>query len=197
MESIDLLLKKAKNDNEAMEKVLNIFKPQVTAICRQYFLIGGDSDDLIQEGMIGLYCAVNSFDNNKNDNFASYANICINNRLKSLIKSAKSKKNQPLNDYVPIDIRDDYEENSIASKIVLLSHNITPEKVSMDKQYRENMETQIKSLLSDKQYSILIMFLNGYSYIEIAKKIGKNIKFVDNNIQAIKKKLKSLKLDQL
>lgn len=196
MENTELLLQKAKTDNEAMEKVLNIYKPQVTAICRQYFLIGGDNDDLIQEGMIGLYRAVNSFDSAKNDNFASYSNICINNRLKSIIKSAKSKKNQPLNDYISIDVKDEYENNSSA-KIVILSHNISPEKVSMDKQYRENFETQIKSLLSDKQYSILIMFLNGYSYNEIATKINRNIKFVDNNIQSIKKKLKTLKIDQL
>ncbi len=182
------MLKLAKTDPETMEQVLDYYKPKVSAISRQYFLLGGSVDDLIQEGMIGLYLAVMDYDGQKNDNFSTFASMCIHRKIQTAVRKAKSKKNMPLNDYYSIDVQD----GDTSAKIIVLSHNVNPEKISITKQNDEILTNEIKSLLSSAQYSILIMYLSGYSYSEIADKIDKNIKFVDNSIQSIKRKLRTL-----
>lgn len=182
------MLKLAKTDPETMEQVLDYYKPKVSAISRQYFLLGGSVDDLIQEGMIGLYLAVMDYDATKNDNFSTFASMCIHRKIQTAVRKAKSKKNMPLNDYYSIDVQD----GDTSAKIIVLSHNVNPEKISITKQNDEILTNEIKSLLSTAQYSILIMYLSGYSYGEIADKIDKNIKFVDNSIQSIKRKLRTL-----
>lgn len=184
------ILKLAKTDPETMEQVLDYYKPKVSAISRQYFLLGGSVDDLIQEGMIGLYLAVMDYDATKNDNFSTFASMCIHRKIQSAVKKAKSKKNMPLNDYYSIDVQDGDDDSH--AKIIVLAHNANPEKISITKQNDEMLTNEIKSLLSSTQYSILIMYLSGYMYSEIAEKIGKNIKFVDNSIQSIKRKLRTL-----
>ena len=104
MENLDELILKAKNhDQNAMDQLLQRFKSKVIAISREYFLIGADFDDLIQEGMIGLYRAINVYDPNKNHNFSAFASLCIHRQLQNAVKNANRKKNSPLNSYLPIE----------------------------------------------------------------------------------------------
>ena len=99
MSQINEVVTRAQNgDFESMEYILKIFKPKVTAICREYFLLGADFDDLSQEGMIGLYKAVVAYKPDKNSNFASFATMCIHHQVQNAVKVASSKKNHPLND---------------------------------------------------------------------------------------------------
>ena len=103
MEDILNLIKLAKNhDEQAMDELLGMFKPKVIAISREYFLVGAEFDDLIQEGMIGLYKAIGIYDETKNHNFSAFASLCIHRQLQNAVKNANRKKNNPLNTYLPI-----------------------------------------------------------------------------------------------
>ena len=196
MEIFELIKKAKLGDIESMESILQFFKPKVNAICREYFLIGSDFDDILQEGMIGLYKAVQNYQKEKNDSFARFATMCIHRQIQSAVKIANAKKNLPLNDYFSIN-----EEGAIESdgertaQILLVTKDRIVEKISLQKEKNSYIINQIKSLLKPEQYKILILYLNGYTYSEIAEISELSTKKIDNTIQIIKKKLKKLKLD--
>lgn len=186
----DLVLKAKQGDVQSMETILKCFKPKVTAICREYFLLGADFDDILQEGMIGLYKAVNGYDLNKNNNFPKFASMCIHHQIQNAVKMANSKKNYPLNDYVSISVDGQVDGEDESPKIMLQADNSHTEQNSLNKESLRNIYTQIKDNLSTEQYKMLLMYLNGYSYSEIAGQFGVTNKNVDNQIQAIKRKLR-------
>lgn len=193
MQEINESVVKAKQgDMQSMDNILNYFKPKVVAICREYFLIGADFDDILQEGMIGLYKAILGYEQDKNENFSSFASLCIHRHVQNAVRRATSKKNQPLNDYLSINIEGGVgdEENSI--KILLKAKDKGAEQISLDREQNKLFYNKIKDELSGVQYQVLLMYLNGYAYNEIATKLDLNTKRVDNQIQQIKKKLKRL-----
>lgn len=193
MSQINEIVVKAQNgDFESMEYILKFFKPKVTAICREYFLLGADFDDLLQEGMIGLYKAIVGFNENKNDNFSLFASMCIHHQIQNAVKIANSKKNLPLNDYISISIQGSFSENDDEPKLILQATDKCAEQLSLDKESEYSLHKKLQQVLTSEQYGILLMYLNGYSYSEIALKHEITNKKVDNNIQAIKRKLKTL-----
>lgn len=193
MSQINELVIKAKNgDFESMEHILQYFKPKVTAICREYFLLGADYDDLNQEGMIGLYKAIVGFDVDKNDNFNHFATMCIHHQIQNAVKIANSKKNQPLNDYVSISVEGGFNQDEDGPKIILQATDKCAEQQSLDKERERILHEKLKQVLTFEQYGILLMYLNGYSYAEMSLKFNITSKKVDNNIQAIKRKLRIL-----
>ncbi len=193
MSQINEVVAKAKlGDFESMEYILKFFKPKVTAICREYFLLGADFDDILQEGMIGLYKAVMGYNDAKNDNFSNFAKMCIHHQIQNAVKVANSKKNHPLNNYVSISIEGKFGENEDEPKIILEAKDKGAEQLSIDKEREQLLHQKLKQVLTNEQYSVLLMYLNGYSYVEIAKKHNTTNKKVDNNIQAIKRKIKTL-----
>ncbi len=177
-----------------MEELLQQFKPKVIAIAREYFLIGADFDDLLQEGMIGLYKAINVYDESKNNGFSSFASLCIHRQLQNAVKNANRKKNIPLNSYLPIK----YYDGSTSSdddgtlKLVIVDDNSDIEQNYIDKEMNLIMMSKVKTTLNKDQFAILKQFLAGYSYSVIAKNTNLTVKKVDNTLQAIKKKLRSL-----
>lgn len=191
------LIEKAKlGDTESMEDILQFFKPKVNAICREYFLIGADFDDILQEGMIGLYKAVQNYNKGKNDNFSRFASMCIHRQIQSAVKIANAKKNLPLNDYFSINEEGAIEnDGEYGAQIILVTKDRIVEKNLTQKEKNADFINQIKNLLNQEQYKILILYLNGYSYSEISKLSNQTVKKIDNTIQTIKKKLKKLKLD--
>lgn len=196
MESIDELIIKAKNNDEnAMEQLLQRFKSKVTAISREYFLVGADFDDLIQEGMIGLYKAINVYDPNKNHNFSAFASLCIHRQLQNAVKNANRKKNSPLNSYLPIEyyggVKTDADDSF--SKLIIVDDNSDFEKQFIDNEMNAIMISKVKNILTDVQFKLLKMFLNGESYINMAKALNISTKQVDNMLQSIKKKLRTIK----
>lgn len=193
LEVNDLILKAQQGDENAMESIVNLFRAKVTAISREYFLVGAGLDDIIQEGMIGLFKAVYVYNPQKNHNFGSFATLCIERQIQTAIKNANRKKNSPLNSYVPIsqfDDRDDDEENL---KLVLADDDSDIEQNYINKELNVVVMSKIKSLLTDEQFKLLKMFLNGKSYVEMAQEMNVTTKQIDNNLQAIKRILKSLK----
>ncbi len=194
-EIISNLIKKAKNhDQEAMDELFQCFKPKVIAISREYFLVGAEFDDLIQEGMIGLYKAINVYDETKNSCFSAFASLCIHRQLQNAVKNANRKKNTPLNSYLPIKYYDGTsssdEENVL--RLVIVDDNSDIEQNYINKEVNTIVISKIKDMLSNEQFNILKQFLNGDSYTLIALSNNLTNKQVDNKLQAIKKKLRTL-----
>ena len=195
IEIVDLIKRTKQHDDEAMEKLLQFFKSKVTSISREYFLLGGDFDDIIQEGMIGLYKAIQSYDETKNANFGAFASLCIHRQIQNAVKNANRKKNSPLNQYLPIKYFDgsgSSDEDSVL-KLVIADENSNVEQNYIDKEISTIVLSKVKDCLSEEQFQILKLFINGESYSEIAKKLNISSKQVDNSLQAIKKKLKTIK----
>ena len=192
---IENLITKAKShDSEAMEELLQQFKPKVIAISREYFLIGAEFDDLIQEGMIGLYKAIGVYDASKNHSFSAFASLCIHRQLQNAVKNANRKKNNPLNSYLPIKYYDgssSSEEDSIL-RLVIADDNSNIEQNYIDKEINTIVISKVKDMLTEEQFKVLNHFLNGDSYGLIAEKNNMTSKQVDNMLQAIKKKLRTL-----
>ena len=202
MQEIEIvnLIKKAKsNDQNAMEELFQFFKPKVIAISREYFLVGADFDDLLQEGMIGLYKAINVYDEQKNSNFSAFASFIIHRQLQNAVKNANRKKNNPLNSYLPIK----YYDGSTSSdddqvlKLVIVDDTSNIEQNYIDNELNLIMMSKVKSVLNEMQFAVLEKFLKGETYSKIAKDLSITVKNVDNTIQAIKKKLRNLDIKEM
>ncbi len=194
------LIKEAKNNNQnAMDELLQFFKPKVIAISREYFLAGADFDDLIQEGMIGLYKAINVYDEQKNAHFSAFASFVIHRQLQNAVKNANRKKNNPLNSYLPIKYYDGStsSEDDHVLKLVIVDDNSNIEQNYIDKELNLIMMSKVKSVLNEVQFAVLEKFLKGESYSKIAADLNLTVKNVDNIIQAIKKKLRNLDIKEI
>lgn len=191
---LDLIEKARTHDQDSMEELLQVFKPKVIAIAREYFLVGADFDDLIQEGMIGLYKAIIVYDGEKNHNFGAFASLCIHRQIQNAVKNANRKKNVPLNQYIPINymggVREGEGDNQV-TRIIRDDSNFETEIVM--KEANAILLSRVSELLSQEQFELLTLFLNGETYQNIAIKTGKTSKQVDNMLQAIKKKLRTIK----
>lgn len=180
----------ASGDKDAEEELTKRYLRVVRICSRPYFLVGGDSEDLIQEGMIGLLSAIRQYDSSREVSFKTFAEKCIRNRIISAVKSAASLKNQPLNDFVPIE-----SLQSDESHISLLASGLnrkTPEEQVLASESEESSKTfysSFKDTLSKFEATVLDEYLNGLSYQEISDITNKTSKAVDNAIQRIRRKL--------
>lgn len=191
----NLIIRAKNNDEQAIDELFSVFKSKVNAISREYFLIGADSDDLIQEGMIGLYKAINVYDAEKNHNFSAFASLCIHRQLQNAVKNANRKKNSPLNKYVPIKYYDGSSESEDENiiRMVIVDDTSDIEQNFVDKESNAILLSKVKNVLNDLQFTVLKKFINGESYSAIAESVDLTTKNVDNMLQAIKKKLRTLK----
>ncbi len=184
--------------NEAQEMILNKYKNFVRAKARTYFLVGADSDDIVQEGMIGLYKAVRDFKADKLSSFRAFADLCITRQIITAIKTATRNKHLPLNSYISLNkpIYDDDSERTLMD-VITEETVCDPEELMLHKEAVASIEVKIGKELSSFEKRVLELYLDGCSYQEIAENLGKHIKSVDNALQRIKKKLyKCIKLDQ-
>lgn len=177
----------------AMEAILNRYKGFVSSKARPYFLIGGNHEDMIQEGMIGLYKAVRDYLPDKQASFHSFAEICITRQMITAIKTATRQKHQPLNSYVSLS-RPAYDENSdqTLADVVLGSSCMNPEELIINKESYTACERAISKALSKLEHRILSLYLEGKSYQEISDQIGKSPKSIDNALQRVKRKLERI-----
>ncbi len=179
-------------DMEAMDFLMNKYKNLVRSLARPLFLVGADKEDLIQEGMIGLYRAIRDFRKEKEVSFQHFAEICINRQMYSAVKRSNTKKNQPLNNYISIDSMRGTEEQEIPIEKLLgmsFGKNRNPEQLVIDKESANVLEYTIVGQLSKMERQVLFYYMKDYSYNQIAAAVGKEVKAVDNAIQRIKKKL--------
>ncbi len=177
-------------DSIAEEFIINKYKKLVKMKARSYFLIGADTEDIIQEGMIGLYKAVRSYQFKKISSFKVFAELCITRQIITAIKSATRQKHIPLNSYISLN-RPIYNEDSDRTLLDIvdsLSGN-DPQDLFLNNEKLGNLKKRIKRVLSDLERDVLEAYLEAKSYQEISEELGRHVKSIDNALQRIKRKL--------
>ena len=186
------LIKLYRDGNEdAIDIIFERYKYLVRKKAKAMYIAGGDNDDLIQEGMIGLYKAVRDYNEDRQASFATFAGMCINRHMMSAVTASNRKKNIPLNSYVSFDAPADGDEQSGTRLVEVLKpdNEQNPEYMFIDREHTRLLEDKIVSALSVYEKKVLDMYLEGKDYIEIAKELNKQPKSVDNAIQRIRIKV--------
>lgn len=193
MSENDIINLAQKRENAAMEYLLEKYKPLVRQKTRKLFLIDGDKDDLIQEGMIGLFKAVRDYQVGKDAAFRTFADLCISRQLYSAIKKSNRLKNQPLNSYVSIYSDEFSDADELAGDRTVISSgsdNIAnPEAIMIDRENAIDMQNKMFDKLSKMEREVLKRYLEGMTYQEIAADMEKSPKSIDNALQRIKGKI--------
>ena len=174
-------------DRVAEEVLVTRYNRLVRSCARPYFLVGGDSEDLTQEGMVGLIKAVREYDADKAATFRTYAEICIRNRLYSVLRAAAREKHKVLNQSISLDTPD-FDSNSYTSGTNHLEQR-NPEDDVIDREHTAALLTGVRKQLSEFEAEILEYYLDGLSCREIAETVGKSPKSVDNAVQRIRRKV--------
>jgi len=178
----------------AQDYLLNKYKTFVKTKSRAYFLIGADKEDIIQEGMIGLYKAIRDYQNNKKASFRSFAELCINRQLITAIKAASRQKHMPLNSSVSLNktVYEDEGENTYINMIESAEAVTSPETIFIGIENRNFIVENIMTTLSSFEKRVLNLYLQGKTYSEIAQIMEKSEKSIDNALQRVKKKTEKL-----
>ena len=186
----DIVLKASKGDKIALEYIIKKYKNFVKAKAKSYFLIGADKEDIIQEGMIGLYKAVRDFDASKTNSFKGFADICITRQIITAIKTATRQKHIPLNSYISLN-KPVYDEESERTLLDIIATSIVtdPEELIISKEELKHIESKMNELLSDLELQVVEYYLNGKPYQYIADKLKRDVKSIDNALQRVKRKL--------
>lgn len=189
----ELLEKVQTGDTGAVDYILEKYKNLVRQKARTLFLIGGDKDDLIQEGMIGLYKAIRDFKIEKDHKFYPFAKMCISRQIYSAIKASNRKKNMPLNTYIsiyaPVYTKNEEGKTIWLETMIETRQTQNPEKMIIDKERVTVIETELSKCLSNFEKEVLGLYLEGRKYGQIAIRLQKSPKSIDNALQRIKGKL--------
>ena len=177
-------------DSLSEEYLLNKYKNFVRSKARSYFLIGADHEDIVQEGMIGLYKAISDFKQEKLSSFRAFAELCITRQIITAIKTATRQKHIPLNSYVSLN-KPLYDEESDRTLLDILMEGTTsnPEDMIINQENLGNIRQKINEVLSGLEQEVLAAYLDGKSYQEIAEALGRHVKSIDNALQRVKRKL--------
>ncbi len=176
-------------DGDALVFLLNKYKNFVRSKARSYFLIGADHEDIVQEGMIGLYKSIRDFQPSRLASFRSFAELCVKRQIITAIKAATRQKHVPLNSYVSLN-KPLYDEESDRTLLDVIEGRVTnPEDLYISKEDLKGIHAQMDQLLSDLEKQVLEAFMDGKSYQEIADNLGRHVKSIDNALQRVKRKL--------
>ena len=177
-------------DSEALDYLIQKYKHFVRGKARSYFLIGADREDIIQEGMIGLYKSIRDFRGDKLTSFKAFAELCITRQIITAIKTATRQKHIPLNSYVSLD-KPIYDEDSDRTLLdVICGNKVTdPEALIINQEEFDDIEDKMGEILSDLERQVLRLYLDGRSYQEIAEDLKRHVKSIDNALQRVKRKL--------
>ena len=190
--SDEQIVKLIKDDNnkEALEFLLDKYKELVNMKVGKYFIIGAEREDMIQEGMIGLYKAIQNFECEKQSSFKSFANMCVERQMITAIKTSNRQKHMPLNGYLSLNSSAGEEDEEGKDLMDIFNANLIedPLETITKKEYYKDIENTIDKSLSEFEKQVLKGFINGQSYEQIATKLDTQAKYVDNAIQRIRKK---------
>jgi len=176
-------------DGQALAYLLNKYKNFVRSKARSYFLIGADHEDIVQEGMIGLYKSIRDFQPDRLASFRSFAELCVKRQIITAIKAATRQKHVPLNSYVSLN-KPLYDEESDRTLLDVIEGRVTnPEDLYISQEDLARIQKQISEILSDLERQVLDAFIDGKSYQEIAELLGRHVKSIDNALQRVKRKL--------
>lgn len=177
-------------NNYALEYLINKYRGFVRAKARTYFLIGADREDIIQEGMIGLYKAIRDFREDKLSSFRAFAELCITRQIITAIKTATRQKHIPLNSYISLN-RPIFDEESDRTLMDIISEDSVndPEEMVINREEFSGIEAKMGEILSALECEVLSLYLQGSSYQEIACGLDRHVKSIDNALQRVKRKL--------
>ena len=181
---------KEDDDRAALNYLIHKYRNFVRAKARSYFLIGADREDIIQEGMIGLYKAIRDFRNDKLSSFRAFAELCVTRQIITAIKTATRQKHIPLNSYVSLN-KPIYDEDSDRTLLDVLSgaRISDPEELVISREEFIGIEAKMEEILSDLEWHVLMSYLDGKSYQEIAADLHRRVKSIDNALQRVKREL--------
>ena len=190
----EILERIKQGDQPAIDYLMEKYKYLVRSKAKALFLIGGDKDDLIQEGMIGLYKAIRDYQTGKDSSFFNFADLCVSRQIYSAIKASNRKKNIPLNTYISLYApaygdNGDMEEKETLVDIIYQKNVSNPEELVIDKENTSMIEYELVRRLSDLEKQVLGLYMQDLKYIQIAEVLGKEPKTIDNALTRIKTKL--------
>ena len=186
----ELVREAQQNNGTALEFLLNKYKNFVRTKARSYFLIGAEREDIVQEGMIGLYKAIRDYRSDRQTSFRGFAELCITRQIITAIKTATRQKHIPLNNYISLN-RPVYEDDAEHTLLDIITDDVptNPEDVLIDREDLLIIEERTGEMLSPMEKSVLALYIEGKSYQQISAELGRHIKSIDNAIQRIKRKL--------
>src|SRR5207302_1454830 len=177
-------------DDHASEYLINKYRNFVRVKAKAYFLIGADREDIIQEGMIGLYKAIRDFKADKLSSFRAFAELCITRQIITAIKTATRQKHIPLNQYISLN-KPIYDEDSERTLLDVMASQKTsdPEELVINQEVSQDIKERIQENLSELESQVLLSYLEGKSYQEMARDLGRHVKSIDNALQRVKRKI--------
>ncbi|MGN7477655.1 RNA polymerase sporulation sigma factor SigH [Solibacillus silvestris] len=177
-------------NTDALDFLISKYRLFVKAKARSYFLVGADKEDIIQEGMIGLYKAIRDFKEDKLASFRAFAELCITRQIITAIKTATRQKHIPLNSYVSLD-KPIYDEESERTLMDIITSPISddPEYLMINREDYTYLEQKMGEVLSELEQQVLVRYLEGQSYNEISEELNRHVKSIDNALQRVKRKL--------
>ena len=177
------------NNTLAYEYLILKYRNFVKSKARSYFLIGADKEDILQEGMIGLYKAVRDYRNDKQASFRAFAELCITRQIITAIKTATRQKHTPLNSYGSLNKHMYDDDDRTLMDIIPRARNVNPEELMIHREGMEDVERTIGQVLSELECQVLRSYLDGKTYLEIAEDLDRHVKSIDNALQRVKRKL--------
>ena len=181
----ELIARLRAGEREITDYLIDKYKSLVRTRARALYLVGGDHEDLIQEGMIGLFKAIRDYDIGRDASFATFAGLCIDRQMYSAVASSQRQKHQPLNSFVSL-------SEPVSEQELRLVDEETPEEIMISRENVIGMHERIKERLSKFEYQVLELYLKGYDYTQIAEKLGKQPKAIDNALQRIRSKVREV-----
>ncbi len=191
----ELMIQLRDGDDGIIDFIMNKYKNLVRSKAKSMYILGADGDDLIQEGMIGLFKAVRDFDSGRDASFFTFADLCISRQIYTAVQASRRQKHIPLNTYISLyatarEQSGQSEEDTALVDILALGSGQSPEEMVIDKENVEQLERTIEKELSSFEKQVLDLYLTGMSYTQIAKVLGRDEKSTDNALQRIKTKLR-------
>lgn len=191
----ELIDRLRRGEEPIMDYICDKYKNLVRSKAKSMFILGADSEDLIQEGMIGLFKAVRDFDSGRDASFHTFAELCISRQMYTAVQASKRQKHFPLNTYVSLDSSEtisDGQDGMILAELLADRAEQSPEELFLDKERVAYLEEAIERELSDFEHQVLDLYITGMSYTEIAKVLGRDEKATDNALQRLKGKIRKM-----
>lgn len=190
----ELIDRLRRGESAIMDYICDKYKNLVRSKAKSMFILGADNEDLIQEGMIGLFKAVRDYDMGRDASFSTFAELCISRQMYTAVQASRRRKHFPLNTYVPLDgeAPEDDREGLNLAELLADKSELNPEELFLDKERVDYLEKTIEEELSDFEKQVLDLYLTGMSYSQIAKVLGRDEKATDNALQRLKAKIKKM-----
>lgn len=193
----ELIDRLREGESSIIDFIMDKYKNLVRSKAKSMYILGGDTEDLIQEGMIGLFKAVRDYDCGRDASFYTFADLCISRQMYTAVQASQRKKHWPLNSYVSLSGESKEQENeTVLQGVTLSDQNNNPETLFLDKERTEFLEAQIEKELSPFEKQVLDLYLTGMSYSQIARVLGRDEKSTDNALQRVKSKMKKILKNQ-